>query len=128
MKKFKERCFRMKNKETEQILLNDSNYEKFLQDKTETEFAEILKTSQTNEKEVVTDLKCVPKGMYFSKNSIYLVMDKKSKTKSYINGIQAEGFIESDSSREKLCSGEVDYFISGDKYIKFYKYKSCVNS
>lgn len=117
----------MKNKDTEQILLNDEKYEKFLNEKTEKEFKNLLKSVKSVKNESITDIKSVPKGMCFSKNAIYLVINKTSKTQSYINGLQAEGFIDSNTTREKLLNGKVDYFVNDDNYIKFYKYKPCVN-
>jgi Tol biopolymer transport system component len=117
----------MKNKETEQILLNDEKYEKLLHEKTKAEFCKIIENTSSSPK-TITDYKFVPRNMRFGKNTIYLVINKTSKTKSYINGIQAEGFIDSNTQREKLLDGQVDYFVNGDNYIKFYKFKSCVNS
>lgn len=117
----------MKNKETEKFLLNDKNYEKFLYNKTETEFNQILEDCKKNTQKVIKNFDDVPKNMIFSKDTIYMVINKTSKTKSYVNGIQAEGFIESNLVREKLLNGSIDYFVSGDNYIKFYKSRLCAD-
>ncbi len=112
------------DKEIEKILLNDKNYEKFMHSKIEKEFIEITNDNKSETKNI-TDIKEVPKDKIFSKKTTYLVMNKNSKTKSYINGLQAEGFLGSDNEqRKKLISGEVDYFVCGNSYIKFYKYKA----
>src|SRR5574344_1462968 len=96
--------FMKEDKEIEQILLNDSNYEKFVNKKIEKEFTQEIESTQKKEE---------PK-----------VMNKKSKTKSYINGIQADGFLGSQNTlREKFKKAEVDYFISGENYVKFYRIK-----
>ncbi|MBR1425244.1 hypothetical protein IJ579_06755 [bacterium] len=112
------------DKEIEKILLNDKAYEKFLNTKIEKEFSDITdKVSQVSQK-TITDIKDVPVEMLFCKNTTYLVMNKESKTKSYINGIQAEGLLGTDNTqRKKLCSKEVDYFVSDNIYVKFYKLK-----
>ena len=72
----------------------------------------------------MTDLKLAPKEKLFSKDAVYLVINKNSKTKSYINGVQAEGFLGSQNAlREKFLSGKTDYFVSDGNYIKFFKVK-----
>lgn len=113
------------DKEIEQILLNDSNYEKFVNKKIEKEFTqEIESTQKKEEPKVITNISLVPKEKLFSKDATYIVMNKKSKTKSYINGIQADGFLGSQNTlREKFKKAEVDYFISGENYVKFYRIK-----
>ena len=112
------------DKEIEKILLNDKNYEKFIHTKTEKEFNDILSKKNKNEISEISDIKRVPKELIFSKKAIYTVINKDSKTRSFINGIQAEGFLGSQTIlRDKFMSGETDYFVSGSNYIKFYKVK-----
>ena len=112
------------DKEIEKILLNDESYEKFIHTKTEKEFTDILTKEANNKALEITDIKKVPKDLLFSKNAIYSVINKESKTKSYINGVQAEGFLGSQELlREKFITGQTDYFVSGGNYIKFYKVK-----
>lgn len=111
------------DKEIEQILLNDEKYEKFIKDKTEKDFNKILRDAEKKENMVITDYKKVPKDKIFSKNATYFVINKSSKTGSYINGIQAESFLVSPYEREKFLSGKTDAFIYQDNYVKFYKYE-----
>lgn len=112
------------DKEIEKILLNDENYEKFMHSKTEKEFQNILSQEQSNKTRELTNIKDVPKDLLFTKNAIYMVINKESKTKSYINGLQAEGFLGSQEIlRDKFLSGQTDYFVCGNNYIKFYKVK-----
>lgn len=114
----------MKNdKEIEEILLNDEKYEKFLKKKTEQEFTKALEENKTKE-QIITDIKKVPKDKLFCKNTTYLIINKISKTKSYINGIQAESYLISLNDREKLQEGIIDSFVYGDYFIKFYQLKA----
>ena len=111
------------NKDIEKILLNDAKYEALVKSKIEKEFIKEINKSQTKNKEI-TDIKKVPKDRLFTKYATYMVMNKNSKTKSYINGVQAEGFLGAQSTaREKLLKGEVDSFVSDNNYIKFVKVK-----
>ncbi len=112
------------DKEIEQILLNDENYEKFIHQKAEQEFTKILEENKEQGQEF-TEISQVPKKMLFSKNATFVVINKSSKTKSFVNGMQAEGFLNGDNfAREKLLSGKTDSFVSGDNFVKFYKLKS----
>ena len=112
-----------KNKQIEQILLNDKNYENFINSKTEKEFEDIL-NSGTEKETVITNIKEVPRELLFSKQAVYMVINKQSKTKSYINGVQADGYLGSQNiAREKLVSCLSDSFVSGNNFIKFYQIK-----
>ena len=111
------------DKEIEQILLNDEKYEKFIKDKTEKDFNKILQDAGKKDNTVITDFKQVSAEKLFSKNATYFVINKNSKTSSYINGVQAESFLVSPYEREKFLSGKTDAFVYQDNYIKFYKYK-----
>lgn len=125
MRKFEERFLMKENKEIERILLNDSSYENFVNTKVEREFIqEINNNSGIKKKTIITDIKSVPKDKIFSKDAYYLVMNKKSRTKSYINGMQAEAFLGGNNSlREKFLTLNLDSFVNGDYYVKFQKLK-----
>ena len=112
-----------KDKEIEQILLNDEKYEQFIKDKTQKDFNKILEEASKKEETVITDFKQMKPENLFSKSATYFVINKMSKTTSYINGMQAESFLVSPYEREKFISGKTDAFIYQDNYIKFYKYK-----
>lgn len=112
------------NKKIEQLLLNDSSYEEMVNAKIEKNFIELLGSAKSKQKDVVTDFKLAPKEKLFSKDAVYVVINKNNKTKSYINGIQAEGFLGAQNTlREKFLSAKTDFFISGDNYVKFFKIK-----
>ena len=112
-----------KNNEIEKILLSDSEYEKTVKSHIEKEFRQELKNKNTSEK-YITNIKFVPADKLFSKNATFEVINKISKTRSFINGIQAEGYLGSQNSdRLKLISGEAESFVSGNCFIKFVKVK-----
>lgn len=113
-----------KDKKIEEMLLNDENYEKMVREKTEKDFKNVLKDAQTLKNKDITDIKSVPEGLLFSKAAIYEVINKQSKTRSYINGLQAEGYLGSNNSdRLKMLSGKTDSFVSDDVFVKFVKVK-----
>lgn len=113
-----------KNKEIEKLLLNDTSYESIVKSKMEQEFTNELNRAKAIHKKVFFDIKKVPKERIFSKDAVYSVINKTSKTKSYINGIQAEGYLGSQTIvREKLLSGEADSFVNGNIFVKFVKIK-----
>ncbi len=117
-------CLMKENKEIEKILLNDSTYEKFVKTKFEKEFSKEIKSCKNKKEKIITEIKSVPRDKLFSKNACYLVMNKNSKTKSFINGIQAEAFLGGKNSlRDKFLSLELDSFVNGDYYVKFQKLK-----
>jgi hypothetical protein len=110
-----------KNNEIEKRLLNDSDYEKTVKSHIEKEFRQELKGKKQANK-YITNIKQVSEDKIFSKDATYEVLNKISKTRSYINGIQAEGYLgDQNSDREKLISGTCDCFVSGDCFIKFIK-------
>lgn len=111
------------DKEIEKILLNNEEYENFINKRTEQDFEKELENS-TSKSICTDDFKSVPKEELFSKNTLYSVINKTSKTKSYINGVQAEGFLGAQEIvRDNFLSKKTDSFVAGDMYIKFYKYK-----
>ena len=113
-----------KNKKIEEILLSDENYEKMVREKTEREFINALENNNSLKAAYITDIKFVPADKLFSKAATYEVINKQSKTRSYINGLQADGFLGANNSdRAKLLSGETNSFVSGDNFIKFVKVK-----
>lgn len=112
-----------KNKEIEQILLNDEAFEQAVKSKIEQDFNKELEKS-VKEVSYITEIQEVPKGKLFTKFATFEVINKSSKTKSYINGIQAEGYLGSNvSDRLKLLAGESNSFVAGNNYVKFIKVK-----
>lgn len=117
----------MKNndKEIESLILNGSDCEKIIAAQKEKEFTDIL-SEDGGKKSVreINDFTQAPKELLFSKSCTYSVINRNSKTKSYINGMQAESFLGGQNiARQNLLSGKADYFISGDNYVKFYQLK-----
>lgn len=117
--------FMKENKDIEKMLLNNSSYEAIMKSKLEQEFKQELRiANRKNNKKLITDIKKVPKDKIFSKEAVFSVINKNSKTKSYINGVQAEGYLGSQKvARENLLSGVSDAFVSENSYVKFEKIK-----
>ena len=113
----------MKNEDIEKILLNDADYDKIVKKKIEKDFNDEISKKNSTSKYII-DIKKVPKEKIFSKNAIFEVINNVSKTKSYINGIQAEGYLGANNSeRQKIVSGQTDSFVAENVYVKFYKLK-----
>ena len=111
-----------KDNDIEKILLNDSGYEKAVKLHLEQEFNKVL--NQKNNTNTITEIKSAPKDKIFSKFATFEVINKVSKTRSYINGVQAEGYLGAQTSeRKKLLSGESNSFVSGECFIRFIKVK-----
>lgn len=112
------------NKEIERILLNDQKYDAFVKRKIEKEFMQEINIGKNNTPKYITDIKKAPKALLFTKSATYMIVNKNSKTKSYINGVQAEGFLGGQkTAREELLSGKSESFVNGNNYIKFVKVK-----
>ncbi len=113
-----------KNKNIEEMLLSDENYEKMVKERTEQEFKKVLQEDDSVKGRYITDIKSVPPDKLFSKTATFEVINKSSKTRSCINGLQADGYLGANNSdRAKLLSGETNSFVSGDNFIKFVKVK-----
>jgi len=120
------KVFSMKeSKEIEKILLDDAAYNKLLKSKIEMEFTNELTNAELEKnKKEITDIKKAPKDKLFTKDAVFEIINKNSRTKSYINGVQAEGFLgTSYADRENLLSGISESFVSGNNYVKFVKIK-----
>lgn len=116
------------NDEIEKLLLNDNEYDKLVKSKIEHEFEEKVTQKTGKRPEFTTNIKNVPAGMLFSKSAVFEVLNKSSRTKSYINGLQADGFLGGNSyERTKLLNGESDSFVRDDIFVKFVKCKIMQN-
>ncbi len=111
------------NADIEKILLKDSLFEEMVKTKIEQDFKnELEQSKKLKEKSVITDIKKVPKDKLFTKFATYEVINKNSKTRSYINGVQAEGYLGAQSAvRTSLLAGDVDSFVCKNCYVKFIK-------
>ena len=108
-------------KDMEQVLLNNATLDELIKMKIEQEFmAEKPKTKIAQK--VVTDLKEVPKEVIFSKDSVFRVYNRLSKTETFINGMQADAMIGAQTGiREKFFDKVLTAFSTDDAYIKFEK-------
>ncbi len=114
----------MKNKkDLEDILINKTTMDDLINMKIEKEFMhEMSDAGRQKKKKVITDIKQVPKGLLFSKNAVFRLFNRNTKTETTINGLQAEGMLGLQNSvREKLLKGETGTFATEDAYIRFEK-------
>ena len=112
------------NKEIEKLLLNDSAYDKLMKNKIEKEFIKEVELAKSGKVKFITDIKKVPEDKLFTKEAVFEIINKSSKTKSFITGVQAEGFLGTKySDRESLLKGEITSFVNGNNFIKFVKVK-----
>jgi hypothetical protein len=113
------------DKNIEKMLLKDTSYDKLLNVFQEEEFNKTLEKAKEKQNfKIITNIKEAPKDKLFTKDATFEVINKISKTKTKINGIQAEGYLGSQNSvRDTLLAGNVDAFISQNCYIKFLKVK-----
>ena len=117
MKKFNLRkVYSMKkNKEIEEILLNDSAFEQAVKAKIERDFNKELEDVKASKKvDYVFEIKDVPAGKLFTKNAIFEVINKNSKTKSYINGDA--------SGDNRSCTSEYTNYVIIKRKLESYGY------
>lgn len=111
------------SEEQEQRLLKNTSLDELIKRKMEEELkAEIEKAKIQPKKETITDISKVLPNLIFSKNAVYKLFNRKNKTETFINGIQAESLLGMQNSiREKIKSGQMDSFSTEDAYVKFEK-------
>ena len=112
-----------KEDDIEQILLNNASLDELIKMKIEKEFkSELVKARKKPQHKTITDIAGVPKGMVFSKQAVFRLFNRKTKTETFINGIQAEAALGIQNSiREKIYNGELSAFTTDDAYVKFEK-------
>ncbi len=111
----------MKNKDTEEMLLNNASLEELIRIKIENELDEEFRRSKEKPvKKTYTDIAQVPTELIFSANSTYRLFNRRNKTETFINGIQAEALIGLQHEvRQKISSGQLNAFVTDDAYVKF---------
>lgn len=118
----------MKNKENdiEQLLLEGASIDDLIKMKIENEFKkEFEKGKQKPEKKIYTDISKTPKELIFSKSATYKLFNRNTKCETFINGVQADGFLGTQNNlREKILEGVISTFTTQDAYIKFEKAES----
>lgn len=113
------------NNEIEDLLIGEKSIDELIKNKMEQEIKiEQEQKNKKNKEKIVSDIKDVPRSLIFSKDAIYLVFNRKNKTQSFINGIQAESLIGMQKSiYEKIKNAEIDAFSTDNEYVKFEKIK-----
>lgn len=112
-----------KDDDIEQMLLNNASLDELIKMKIEKEFKAEQEMAKTKpQKKVITDIEKVPKSKIFSKQAVFRLFNRKNKTETFINGMQAEALLGIQNSiREKIYNGEVSAFTTEDAYVKFEK-------
>lgn len=112
-----------KEEDIEKMLLNGASLDDLIKMKIEQEFkAAVNQGKQIPEKVKITDISKVPQKLIFSKQSVFKLFNKNTKTETFINGIQAEALLGVQNSvREKILKGETSSFATDDAYVKFDK-------
>ncbi len=111
----------MKNKDKEEMLLSGASLEDLIKMKIENELnEELAKSHKRLEKKTYTDLSEVPKHLIFSAKSTWRLFNRRNKTETFINGIQAEALIGVEHAvREKVTQGTLSAFATDEAYVKF---------
>jgi len=111
-----------KDNDIERMLLSNASLDDLIKAKIEKEFTQPLKNQQPPRITKITDISKVPSKLIFSKDAVYRLYNRNSKTQTYINGLQAEALLgEQESVRGKMLKGETSSFATEDAYIKFEK-------
>ena len=111
----------MKNKDKEEMLFSGASLEDLIKMKIENELnEELAKSHKKLEKKVYVELSEVPKELIFSTKSTWRLFNRRNKTETFINGIQAEALIGLEHSvREKISQGLLGAFATDEAYVKF---------
>lgn len=108
-------------KDIEQSLLNNASLDELIRMKIEQEFKS-AKPKQEPKTRIITDLKSVPKELIFSKTSTFRVYNRKDKSETFVNGVQAEAMIGTQKGvREKFLDKTLTAFSTEDTFVKFEK-------
>ena len=112
-----------KEEDIEQILLTNASLDDLIKMKIEKEFKTALNNANKKHKrKTITDISKVPQNLIFSKYSVFRVFNRKNKSETFVNGVQAEAMLGIQNSiREKMLRGELGSFTTDDAYVKFEK-------
>lgn len=108
-------------KDMENVLLNNASLDELIKMKIEEEFKSKSQKPKTSNK-IISDLKDVPPEQIFTKNSVFKLFNRTSKTETYINGLQADALIGAQNGiREKFLDKTLTAFSTDDAYVQFIK-------
>lgn len=115
-----------KEEDIEQMLLNNASLDDLIKAKMEKEFKEAIEKSKQEVKSIIiTDISKVPEHLIFSKQSVFKIFNKTTKTETVINGLQAEALLGlQNSAREQILKGKLSAFATDDAYVKFEKVRT----
>lgn len=112
-----------KKEDIEHILLGNASLDELIKMKIEKEFkAELENANKKAQTETITEISKVPRNLIFSKKAVFRVFNRKNKTETFINGVQAEAMLGVQHSiREKIYRGELGSFTTDEAYVRFEK-------
>lgn len=116
----------MMKKETndaEERLLQNKSLDELIKLKMEEEMKNEIENSKiTPEKRIISTILEVPANMIFSRQSVFKVFNRKNRTETYVNGVQAEALLGTQTNtKEKIKSGITDTFSTENLYVRFEK-------
>lgn len=112
---------RFNNNNAEELLLSNKSLDDLIRIKIQQEI-NAIENNQKNptEKKIIRNIAEVPQNLIFSKKSFFKVFNKTNRTESYINGLQADGFLGLQNLvREKILQGKSDVFSCENGFVKF---------
>lgn len=109
--------------DAEERLLKNKSLDELIKIKMEEELKNEIELAKiTPEKKVITEISKVPANCIFGRQSVFKVFNRKNRTETYINGVQAEALLGAQTStKDKIKAGETDTFATEDLYVKFDK-------
>lgn len=107
--------------ETESLLIGANSLNKAIKADIEAQIAlEKGDSTAPRKTSTVKKLSKLDKTDIFSSRSVWKVFNRKTKQESDINGLQAESYVGMNVSlRERILSGELDSFLTGEYFVKF---------
>lgn len=89
---------------------------------------EIELAEKVPEYAIITDFELVPAELTFSTSAIYMVFNRSTKMKTFINGTQAESIIGLASNvKINLTSKTSDNFTVNEYFVRFHQIKLPIN-
>lgn len=110
-----------KKEDMEQMLLSSASLDELIRMKMEAELKnDFDKAKQKPKERIITNIADAPKHLIFSKSAVYKLFNRKTRTETNINGVQAEALTGLQTSiRDRMKEGMMDAFSTDDVYVKF---------
>lgn len=112
-------------KDMEKLLLNKHSLDDLIKMQIEEEFYTKQETT-TKKNKIITDITQLKPNQIFNKSSVFKFFNRKNKTETFIDGVQAEAIIGSETEiKEKFMDGSLSAFATDDAFIKFERASIC---